>query len=65
MSGKGDKRRPGKQGAYEEGYEAINWKKNFKKDMEALKDCNMVEELLQKQDEEVLKILREKANLHL
>ena len=25
MSGKGDKRRPGKAGAYEEGYDAINW----------------------------------------
>ena len=25
MSGKGDKRRPGKPGAFEEGYNAINW----------------------------------------
>ncbi len=25
MNGKGDKRRPGKPGAYEEGYQSINW----------------------------------------
>ncbi len=25
MNGKGDKRRPGKPGAYEEGYESIDW----------------------------------------
>ncbi len=29
-AGKGDKRRPGKPGAYERGYEAIDWSKGRK-----------------------------------